>query len=207
VLAETSISGSGSIIVGDVGLSPGTSITGGPAITGTTFTGASAVSALAIADAQATYNSLGSLPGGLSVTGDLGVGTLSVLTPGIYDFSSSAQLTGTLTLSGSGLYVFRIVSTLTTGSGSSITLANGAEAANVFFNVGSSATLGSGTTFQGNIISQISTTLNTSTVNGRVIALDAAVVLNDSTVRLIPEPGSSALLSSLVMLAFLRRRR
>jgi hypothetical protein len=86
------------------------------------------------------------------------------LTPGVYGFSSSAQLTGGLTLNALGnpnaLFVINVGSTLTTASGASISLINGAQASNVFFKVGSSATLGSTTAFQGDIVALLSITLD-----------------------------------------------
>jgi type VI secretion system secreted protein VgrG len=137
---------------------------------------------------------------GLAVTQDLtgqDLGGLT-LTPGVYSFSSSAQLTGMLTLDGPGDYVFQIGSTLTTASASSIALINGAEACDVYFQVGSSATFGTGTEFVGTIIADQSNTLATgASVLGRVIALDAAVTLDSNAITNcipIPEPATLLLL-------------
>ena len=97
--------------------------------------------------------------------------------PGVYCFDASAQLTGTLTLSGKGVYVFQMTSTLTTAAASSVVLANGAMAANVFWQVGSSATLGANTAFVGSILASTSDTVTTgSRVDGRVFALTGAVL-------------------------------
>ena len=97
---------------------------------------------------------------------DLGGHTL---TSGVYHFSSSAQLTGGLTLDAqsnpNAVFIFQMGSTLTTASGSSVILANGANAANIFWQVGSSATLGTTSAFKGNILALTSITLNTGECN------------------------------------------
>lgn len=206
VLGQSTVTTTGATVNGNLGLSPGTSITGGPTVTGLIYTGASPVSAAALTDARSAFNQISALTGGINVTGDLGVGAFQTLSPGIYDFSSSAQLTGALNLSGPGEFVFRIVSTLTTATGSSIVLSNGATPDHVYFQVGSSTTLGTATNFSGTIISDVSSTLNGSTVNGRVIALGGAVVLNGSSVT-VPEPSCLVLALSSVSAIALRRRR
>ncbi len=177
ILSGSSVTASASpgVETGDVGVSPGSAITlGGMVVTGGVFSSVPPATT-GHADAQTAYNQMMALPvtpvvGVLS--GDLGGKTLA---PGVYSYSSSAQLTGVLTLSGQGQYVFQIGSTLTTASGSNINLINGANASNVFFAVGSSATLGTGTTFNGTIISLASGTMTTgSTLNGHFIALTGA---------------------------------
>jgi hypothetical protein len=106
------------------------------------------------------------------------------LTPGVYCFNSSAQLTGALTLNGSGVYIFKMGTTLTTASKSSVVLAKGATAGNVFWQVGSSATLGTNTVFVGSILANISDTVTTgASVTGRVFALTGAVTLSDNQIR------------------------
>lgn len=111
-----------------------------------------------------------------------------MLTPGVYHFDSSAQLTGTLTLDAEGdtnaLFVFQIGSTLTTASSSTVDVINGGANNAVFFKVGSSATLGASTTFAGNILADQSITLNTSVriLCGRAIALNAAVTMDGNTI-------------------------
>jgi hypothetical protein len=106
------------------------------------------------------------------------------LSPGVYCFDSSAQLTGTLTLSSNGVYVFQMGSTLTTASNSSVVLANGATAANVFWQVGSSDTLGTNTVFVGSIFALISDTVTTgASVNGRIFALTGAVTLDSNAIN------------------------
>jgi hypothetical protein len=119
-----------------------------------------------------SFNNLMGRPTTVNLTGqDLGGLTL---VPGVYNFSSSAQLTGTVTLNGLGnpgsIFVFKIGSTLTTASASKVLLANGAQGGNVFWAVGSSATLGTATSFAGDILAQTSITLTT----GANIACGAA---------------------------------
>lgn len=109
------------------------------------------------------------------------------LVAGVYCFSSSAQLTGTVTLDAQGdpdaVFIFQIGSTLTTASGSNVNLVNGAQACNVVWQVGSSATLGTATTFRGNILALQSITLNTdATVEGRALARNGAVTMDSNTV-------------------------
>jgi hypothetical protein len=205
VLGGSAITSTGSTQVnGDIGVSPGTAITGffgtvendGPGtLTGTSHQ-ADAVALQAQTDATAAFVALAGLPVMMDLTGrDLGGLTL---TPGVYHFSSSAQLTGALTLNGEGLinplFVFQIGTTLTTASASSILEVNGA-ACNVYFDVGTSATLGTGTSFAGTLIASASDTLGTgATVKGRVIALNGAVTLDDNLITpsscAVPEPST-----------------
>jgi type VI secretion system secreted protein VgrG len=134
------------------------------------------------------------------------LGTLT-LTPGVYNFNSSAQLTGALTLSGTGDFVFQIGSTLTTASGSSVLTIGGADAGNVFWQVGSSATLGTTTAFKGSIVALTSITLDTGAtiMDGRALARNGAVTL-DSNIINVPEPATLCLLG-FGALSLLRKRR
>ena len=195
-------------------MSSGTSITGFPPglVTGGTIQAGDAAALQANADADAAYVTLA----GLAVTRDLtgqDLGGLT-LTPGVYRFSSSAQLTGRLTFDGQGqadpLFVFQIGSTLTTASGSSIVAINGAGACDAYFQVGSSATLGTGSSFVGTIIAYMSDTLTTgASLDGRVIALNGAVTLDhnhvsstDCAVAAVPLPAAAhAGLGCLVLIA------
>lgn len=186
VLAGQTITCTGpSVITGDLGVSPGSAITGFPpcAITGTTHL-ADAVSMQAQADAVTAYNALVASSCTQDLTGrDLGG---LVLSPGVYCFSSSAQLTGILTLSGGGIYIFKIGSTLTTATGSSVVITNSqpcGASSDVFWAVGSSATLGTGTAFAGNIIATTSITLTTgATLDGRAIALNGSVTMDTNSI-------------------------
>jgi PKD repeat protein len=177
-----------SVLTGDLGVYPGSAITGFPPgiVNGTTHAGDAA--ALAAQNAVTTaYNALAGqvCPALNNLTGqNLGGKTL---TPGVYCFSSSAQLTGTLTLnaqgSASAVFVFQIGSTLTTASNSVVQVINGGSDCNVFWQVGSSATLGTSTRFAGSILALTSITLNTSaSVSGRVLARNGAVTLDTNIV-------------------------
>jgi type VI secretion system secreted protein VgrG len=183
-LASSTLTNTGSgVFVGDVGVSPGTEVEGFPpgiVINGTIHMG-DAVAALAQTDANGAYNDLAGQTCNVDLTDkDLGG---RALTPNVYCFDTSAQLTGDLVLDAQGdplaVWVFQMGSTLTTDSASSVAVINGGNALNVFWQVGSSATLGTGTRFIGNILAYASITLNTgASLIGRALALNGAVTLN-----------------------------
>lgn len=186
VLGATTVTNTGaSVVTGDLGVSPGTSITGFPpgVVVGGTINAGNMRAATAQADAHLAYAALKALPcpSVNNLTGqDLGTLTLP---PGVYCFNSSAQLTGTLVLTGSGPWVFQIASTLTTASNSHVVMMDATNCGNVFWQIGSSATLGTGTQFAGNILALASVTLTTGVnVSGSVIALTAAVTMDTNHV-------------------------
>lgn len=191
VMATSTITNTGpTTVTGNVAISPGgpTSVTGFPP---GVYTGeldaANADAVLAHTDLIVAYNDAAGQTTTRNLTGtDLGGLTL---TPGTYTFDSSAQLTGTLTLDGGGdtnaVFIFQIGSTLTTASASSVTTINGSAGNGVYWNVGSSATLGTTTSFLGNIIAGTgSVGLNTGAtiICGRAISLTAAVTLDNNTI-------------------------
>jgi hypothetical protein len=190
VLAGSTVTNTGATVVsgGNVGVSPGSAITGFPpgSVSGGVLHAADAAAAQAQSELTTAYGVASGLacPGGNNLTGQ-NLGGL-ILTPGVYCFSTSAQLTGILTLNALGNqnaeFIFQIGSTLTTASGSSIVLINNAQAGNVFWQLGSSATLGTTTVFAGNILAQSSITLTTgATLNGRALARTGAVTLDTNT--------------------------
>ena len=186
VLAGSAVTNTGPTTVdGDVGVSPGTSVTGfPPGLASGTIHAGDAVAAQAQSDASTAYNDAAGQPCDTNLTGqDLGGLTLS---PGVYCFDSSAQLTGQLTLDGSssGVFVFQIGSTLTTASNADVSLINGAQPCNVFWQVGSSATLGTNTAFAGNVLALTSITLNTdASTEGGLYARNGAVTLDSNDIQ------------------------
>jgi hypothetical protein len=194
VLAGSTITSTGpSIINGDVGLSPGSALIGFPAgiINGTkqitTPTAAAAKLCLTTAFLEGQAKSLNRI----SLPGQLGGLTLA---PGLYSNSSTTGISGTganaiLTLDAQGdanaSWVFQVGSTLTTDPGTSIVLAGGAQAKNIFWVVSTSATLGTNSVFYGNILAMQAITLNTGAVlNGRALTQIAAVSLDASTINI-----------------------
>jgi hypothetical protein len=203
VLAGTTVTNTGPTVVngGDVGVSPGSAITGFPPGTVTppfTTQAADAVALQAQNDLTTAYNAAASLAPTQNLTGQ-DLGGLTLL-PGVYFFSSSAQLTGTLTLNDEGdpnaQFVFQIGSTITTASNSSVVTINGGSmpGCDVFWQIGSSATLGTGTAFEGHILAltSITETTGATILDGSALARNGAVTLDDNTITncvgSVPEP-------------------
>ena len=189
VLGGQAVTNTGaSVLNGDLGVAPGTALSGfgSPAVVNGATHNNDAVAGQAQSDLTTAYNVAAAQPSPAALTGqDLGN---KVLQAGAYRFTSSAQLTGALTLDAAGdpnaQFVFMIGSTLTTASASSVRLINGASPCNVFWQVGSSATLGSTTAFQGNLMALTSISLNNgATVQGRVLARNGQVSLINNVIN------------------------
>jgi hypothetical protein len=182
VLGSSTITNTGlTNVTGDLGVSPGTTVTGFPpgTITGTIHEG-DTVALQAQSDASSAYTNSAGQSCSDDLTGqDLGGKTL---TAGIYCFGASASLNGELILDGQGnadsVFIFQMGSTLITASNASVVLINGAKQCNIFWQVGDSATLGTNTSFVGNILALNSITFMTGTVaRGGLYALNGAVTL------------------------------
>ena len=196
ILSGGSIFSSGpTTVTGDIGVSPGVAISGFPpgTLTGTMYAG-DAAAAQGIIDLTAAYgNAVSRSVGAVPVAGDLGGQTF---TAGLYNSVSSLSIvSGNLTLDAKGdpnaVFIFQMASTLTTAAGSQIILVGGASASNVFWQVGTSATLGGNSIFNGSILANQSITLDPyASVNGRLLAQDGEVTL-ESNVITSPPPAIS----------------
>ena len=196
VLAGSTITNTGfptfTAVTGGLGLSPGTAVTGFPpgTVNGTIHAGDPAAEQAQI-DLTTAFNDAARRSGGVvSVSGNLGGMTL---TPGLYKSTSSLEISsGDLTLDAQGdadaVFIFQMRSTLTTTPGRQVILSGGAQARNVYWQVGSSATLGTNSVFKGNILADQSITLTTgATLNGRALTRIGAVALDTSTI-IMPAP-------------------
>lgn len=189
VLAGSTVTSTGaSILSGSLGLSPGTSVTGfppGQVVAPATTNIDNAAARQAQSDLTVAYVNAAGRPLDATTTADLANLTLQ---GGVYAGPSKGALalTGPLTLDGAGnqnsVFIFQTNSTLTTGTASSVNLINGAQACNVFWQVGSSATLGENSTFVGTVLALTSVTVNSEvTIQGRALARNGAVTLIDDT--------------------------
>jgi hypothetical protein len=190
ILAASTVTNTGaSVVTGDIGVSPGTTATGFPpgTLTGTFHLGDPAA-AQAQLDLTAAYNdAAGRTAGAVAVAGNLGGQTL---TPGLYKSSTSLEISsGDLTLDAqgdpSGVFLFEMASTLVTTTGRQVILAGGAQATNIYWQVGSSATLGTSSVFKGNILALASiTAASGASVAGRLLARTGGVSLDGNAVTI-----------------------
>ena len=197
VLAGTTVTNTGNtVVMGNLGVSPGTAITGFPpgAVVGTIHDN-DAAAVQGESDLLSAYTFLS----GLAFNSNLSSQNLGglTLTSGVYKFDAAAALTGVLTLSGPGTFVFQIGSSFLSANNSSILTAGGANASNVYFEVGSSATVGTGAAMEGNFIALQSISMATgSSLAGRALALNGAVTMQDNAITLsstTPEPSTFVL--------------
>ena len=186
------------VITGDIGTFPTTTVTGDDdgqvddiVLTGTHRNDTE--NAAAKTGLLTAYNNAAGQASNQTISADLANPT-ATLSPGVYTSASSMGLTGALTLDAGGnadaVFVFQADTTLTTGPGSSVLLIGGAQACNVFWQVGSSATLYSGTVFVGNVLAEDSITMNSgASITGRVLASNGAVSLDNNV---ITRPGCTS---------------
>jgi hypothetical protein len=180
--------------------------------------GGDAITQNAQNDLTTAYNYAGGVPATITYSPITDLGGLTLMA-GVYNDPSSFGITGTLTLNAQGnpnaVFIIQAGSTLTTASDSSVVLINGAQAANVYWVVGSSATLGTGTGFMGNILADQSITLDTgATVAGQLLAENGAVTLDGNTITVqvpnipsVPDGGSTLLLLGIGMVSLLALSR
>jgi hypothetical protein len=186
VLAGTTVTSAGATVVyGDVGVSPGTTVTGAPTVIGSFHYGDPTASH-AQNDLTTAYNdAAGRTVGSLPVAGDIGNQTFA---PGLYTSTSSLEISSAnVILDAAGntnaVWIFQMASTLTTDPYREVILTNGAQAINVFWQVGSSATIGTSSVFKGNILALASISLNQgASLEGRALASTGAVTLSDDSV-------------------------
>ncbi|HXA28053.1 MAG TPA: ice-binding family protein [Candidatus Angelobacter sp.] len=204
VLAGTTVTNTGSTIVtGDLGVSPGTAVTGfgsgAGTLHGTQHTGTDALAVSAKNDLTTAYGVAASSPCNFNQTGaNLGGQTL---TPGTYCQTTAPTLTGTLTLSGNGVFIFQIGSTLVTAPGATVRFVNGAQPCNVFWQVGSSATLDTTTTFVGTIMALASISLNNgASIDGRALAQTGQVSMINNRIT-VPATCNAAAVAGPTTLA------
>jgi hypothetical protein len=189
ILAGSSITNTGATnVTGDMGLSPGTSVGGFPPgiLTGTLRVN-DAIATQAKLDLTAAYNDAAGRTSTDIVTLSGNIGGLT-LTPGLYKSTSSLAISqGDLTFDAKGnpdaVFIIQIASTLTTTSGRQVILSGGASAANIFWQVGSSATFGTTSVFKGTIMAMQSITFNTgATLSGKALARNGGVTLAGNTI-------------------------
>jgi len=217
VLAGSTVTNSGpTVVLGNLGVSPGTAVTGfaaispgGPGVATGVIHAADPFAGTAQTQLTTAYNAAAGAMSTATVAGDLGGLTF---TPGVYTSSSSLGITGTVTLDAGGnpnaQFIFQISSALTAAVGSSVSLINGAKPSNVFWQVGSSATVGTSASFSGNILAFSSISLGTGAVlSGRALARNGAVTLLSNTINTTagsggpPPPLNTPAPSSLILVS------
>lgn len=188
ILAGSTVTNTGPTVIndGDLGLSPGSAVTGFPpgrVIGGEIRVNDAQANAAKLCLTTAYNDAAGRTTAPISLSGNIGGQTLA---PGLYKSTSTLEISsGDLTLAGpaDGVWIFQIASTLTTTAARQIILSGGAQAKNVFWQVGTSATLGTTSDFKGNILADQSITLNTGAVlSGRALTRIAAVSLDSNSV-------------------------
>ena len=207
VLAATTITNTGATVIngsagGNIGLAPGSAFTGSATVTATGVQHlADATATTAQTDLVTAYNSVAAPTPTVRASAEL---ASAVVTPGTYStgsgtFANSGALTLDAQGNASAVFIFQAASTLITSAGSTMTLVNGAQACNVYWNVGSSATLGTNSTFVGHIYAMTSITANTgATVQGQLLArngavnLNANIITNSACVTPTPTPTATA---------------
>jgi hypothetical protein len=200
VLAATTVTTIPTTTVnGDLGVSPGNTVTGSPIVNGILHLGDPAA-AQAQLDLTTAYNdAAGRTVGAITVAGNLGGQTRA---PGLYKSATSLEISsGDLTLDALGdpnaVWIFQMGSTLITTVGRQVILSGGAQAANVFWQVGSSATIGGSSVFKGTIMADQSITMNTgATLDGRALARNGAVALDANTITIPTTATASVILVS-----------
>jgi uncharacterized repeat protein (TIGR01451 family) len=194
VLAGSAITNTGATVInGNLGMSPGTSVTGFPpgTVTGTEDV-ANPVAVQAKDDLTTAYNDAAAESVDATIPTELG-GTIEA--PGVYNSAAGtfSITTGTLTLDAEGdpnaIFIFQAASTLDTAAASNVSLIDGAQASNVFWVVGTAVTIGANSSFQGNILAHTSITVQTgATIFGRALAIGTTVTLDTDTIT-TPIPG------------------
>jgi len=198
ILASAGITNAGAtVITGDIGSAPTSSVTGSPTVIGTDH-GSDSVTLAAKADLDTAYDKAVARTPGTPIASELGLTTVA---PGVYTSTAGTfAITGEVVLDGgndpTAVFIFQMVTTLGTAAGSTVTLVNGAQACNVFWQVGSSATLGANSTFNGTILASASASLDAGVnLQGRVLASTGAVTLINDTINTpacAPSSGVSA---------------
>jgi len=200
ILASAGITNAGAtVITGDIGSAPTSSVTGSPTLIGTDH-GSDSVTLAAKADLDTSYDKAVARTPDATIASELGLTTVG---PGVYTSTAGTfAITGDVVLDGgndpNAVFIFQMVTTLGTAAGSTVTLMHGAQACNVFWQVGSSATLGANSTLRGNILAFTSITVGAGvTIDGSALARGATVTLNTDHVTVatcapVPTPTPTA---------------